>query len=47
LAALNVTVKGTLTVDRYKLPFFASNAAFRLRVDVDPMAFALPVSVSL
>lgn len=47
LAGLNVTVKGTFTVDRYKLPLFARKAAFRLRVDVDAIAFALPVSVSL
>jgi hypothetical protein len=46
LAALNVTVKGTFIADRYTLPFFPANAAFRLRVEVDAMAFALPVSVS-
>jgi hypothetical protein len=46
LAALNVTVNGTFTVDRYRLPFFPANAAFRLRADVDAIAWALPVSVS-
>jgi hypothetical protein len=46
LAALNVTVKGTVAVARYTLPFFPANAAFRLRGDVDAIALALPVSVS-
>jgi hypothetical protein len=46
LAALNVTVKGTIAVARYTLPFFAVKAAFRLRGDVDAIALALPVSVS-
>jgi hypothetical protein len=44
--ALNVTVKGTLIVDRYKLPLFPANAAFRLKADVDAIALSLPVSVS-
>lgn len=46
MAALNVTVKGTFIIDRYTLPFFPTNAAFRLRTDVDAIACALPVSVS-
>lgn len=46
MAALNVTVNGTFTVDRYTLPFFPANAAFRLRADVDAIAWALPVNVS-
>lgn len=46
MAALNVTVKGTFITDRSTLPFFPVNAAFRLRADVDAIAFALPISVS-
>jgi len=46
LAALNVTVKGTFVVERYTLPFFPANAAFRRRTDTDTIAFALPVRVS-
>ena len=46
MAALNVTVKGTLSVDRYTVPFLAAKAAFRLRADVEALAVALPVSVS-
>lgn len=46
MAALNVTVKGTLSVDRYTLPFLAAKAAFRLRADVEALAVALPVRVS-
>ena len=46
MAALNVTVKGTFVVERYTLPFFPANAAFRCRTDMDTIAFALPVRVS-
>ena len=46
MAALNVTIKGTFSVDRYTLPFFAAKVAFRLRADVEAIALALRVRVS-
>lgn len=46
MGGLNVTVKGTFIVDRYTLPLFPANAAFRLRTDVEATAFALPARVS-
>jgi hypothetical protein len=46
LTLCSVTVKGTLIVERYTSPFFPASAAFRVRTDLDTIAFALPLNVN-
>ena len=46
LGGLNVTVKGTFTVDWYTLPLFPANVAFKPSMEVDATTLALPARVS-